>query len=81
MQERRETKVQCLVRNAHSGFHYARAEVNGKLLWKALADGNGDGNQSGARVARFYFKSKAGRYAYAIDSGAAQRREPKSSSE
>jgi hypothetical protein len=29
-------KVQCLVRNTHSGIYYARATVNGKLLWKTL---------------------------------------------
>jgi hypothetical protein len=31
-----KTKVQCLVRNTHFGIYYARARVNGKLLWKAL---------------------------------------------
>ena len=42
---RGETKVQCLVRNTHSGIYYARARVNGKLLWKTL---EGTGAVSGA---------------------------------
>jgi hypothetical protein len=36
MQNWAKTKVQCLVRNTHSGIYYARARVNGKLLWKTL---------------------------------------------
>ena len=36
MQNWGKTKVQCLVRNTHSGIYYARARVNGKLLWKTL---------------------------------------------
>ena len=36
MQNGGKTKVQCLVRNTHSGIYYARARVNGKLLWKTL---------------------------------------------
>ena len=36
MQNWGKAKVQCLVRNTHSGIYYARARVNGKLLWKTL---------------------------------------------
>jgi hypothetical protein len=36
MQNWGKTKVQCLVRNTHSGIYYARTRVNGKLLWKTL---------------------------------------------
>jgi hypothetical protein len=36
MQNWGKTKVQCLVRNTHSGIYYAQARVNGKLLWKTL---------------------------------------------
>jgi hypothetical protein len=36
MQSWEKTKVQCLVRNAHSGVYYARARVSGKLVWKSL---------------------------------------------
>ena len=36
MQNWGKTKVQYLVRNTHSGIYYARARVNGKLLWKTL---------------------------------------------
>ena len=36
MQNWGKTKVQCLVRNTHSGIYYARARVNSKLLWKTL---------------------------------------------
>jgi integrase len=36
MQSWAKTKVQCLVRNTHSGVYYARARVNGKLHWKTL---------------------------------------------
>jgi len=36
MQNWGKTKVQCLIRNTHSGIYYARARVNGKLLWKTL---------------------------------------------
>jgi integrase len=31
-----KTKVQCLVRNTHSGVYYARTRVKGKLQWKTL---------------------------------------------
>ncbi len=31
-----KTKIQCLVRNVHSGVYYARARVNGKLIWRTL---------------------------------------------
>jgi integrase len=31
-----KTKIQCLVRNLHSGVYYARARVNGKLIWRTL---------------------------------------------
>jgi integrase len=36
MQTWAKTKIQCLVRNTHSGVYYARARVNGKLHWKSL---------------------------------------------
>jgi integrase len=36
MQNWGKTKVQCLVRNIHSGIYYARARINGKLVWKTI---------------------------------------------